>query len=66
MAPAHARKIMFDDIAEAVPNHATKERQCLSCSGTFRSQWAGERICKLCKQTSAWRAGVAPQSTSAR
>jgi hypothetical protein len=35
-----------------------KERHCLSCEGTFTSHWAGERVCKNCKQGSAWRAGV--------
>lgn len=44
------------------PNDAAetgKPRGCLSCSATFVSVWAGERICKRCKQSSAWRAGVA-------
>ena len=36
-----------------------KPRECLSCSATFASVWAGDRICKKCKQSSAWRAGVA-------
>ncbi len=36
-----------------------KERRCLSCTELFLSHWAGERICVRCKQTSAWRSGVA-------
>jgi len=36
-----------------------RDRQCLSCRDTFASLWSGERICKHCKQSSAWRAGIA-------
>jgi|GEM_PF-1773148 len=34
-----------------------KTRKCLMCGETFESQWAGERVCKSCKSTAAWRAG---------
>jgi hypothetical protein len=40
------------DVAEGKP------RKCLSCEDTFASLWAGERICKKCKQSSGWRAGI--------
>jgi hypothetical protein len=36
-----------------------KKRACLSCKSTFASEWAGERVCKQCKQSSAWKSGVA-------
>jgi uncharacterized paraquat-inducible protein A len=39
-----------------------KVRQCLRCQDTFRSEWAGERICPRCKTTAAWRKGVPQQS----
>jgi protein-arginine kinase activator protein McsA len=43
-----------EDVAEDV-----KERRCLSCTMTFTSLWAGERVCKRCKQSATWRSGVA-------
>jgi hypothetical protein len=33
-------------------------RACLVCRKPFLSAWAGERICRQCKSTSAWRGGV--------
>jgi hypothetical protein len=35
-----------------------KIRNCLVCHSAFLSAWAGERICKRCKGTSAWRNGT--------
>jgi hypothetical protein len=35
-----------------------KMRACLVCKRQFLSAWAGERICRQCKSTSAWRGGV--------
>jgi hypothetical protein len=35
-----------------------KMRDCLICRRQFLSAWAGERICRRCKSTSAWRGGV--------
>jgi len=35
-----------------------KMRACLVCRKPFLSAWAGERICRQCKSTSAWRGGV--------
>ena len=34
-----------------------KTRRCLMCSRDFDSAWAGERICRKCKSTAAWRTG---------
>ena len=34
-----------------------KQRRCLMCREPFPSEWAGERICKRCRQTAAWRQG---------
>ncbi len=34
-----------------------KVRKCLLCSTHFESEWAGERVCKKCKATAAWRQG---------
>ncbi|NIA70756.1 hypothetical protein HBA54_19330 [Pelagibius litoralis] len=32
-------------------------RSCLKCRDHFESTWPGERICKRCKSTAAWREG---------
>ncbi len=37
----------------------TKERKCLKCREEFLSSWPGERICRTCKSSSAWREGIA-------
>lgn len=50
---------MRDLSTEEPTVEAVKERRCLSCTETFASNWAGERICKRCKQTASWRSGVA-------
>jgi hypothetical protein len=36
-----------------------KTRNCLVCKSAFVSAWAGERICRRCKSTEKWRAGLA-------
>ncbi len=36
-----------------------KERKCLKCREEFLSSWPGERICRTCKSSSAWREGIA-------
>lgn len=35
-----------------------KKRQCLCCSTSFTSEWAGERVCQKCKASNGWRSGV--------
>ena len=39
------------------PGADTKVRKCLVCEEDFESQWAGERICRKCKSSAAWRSG---------
>jgi hypothetical protein len=46
------KKPKADSDAEA------KTRHCLICKARFVSQWAGERICRRCKSTAAWRSGA--------
>jgi hypothetical protein len=36
-----------------------KPRRCLMCHNPFDSEWVGERVCRRCKDTSAWREGDA-------
>jgi hypothetical protein len=40
----------------------TKLRSCLMCGSSFRSLWAGERVCSKCKTTRDWRTGDASMS----
>ena len=35
-----------------------KIRKCLICRAPFPSGGAGERICRRCKDTAAWRSGA--------
>jgi len=49
----HTYKTTETDDAEA------KTRDCLLCKTAFPSAWAGERICRRCKSTEKWRAGLA-------
>jgi predicted RNA-binding Zn-ribbon protein involved in translation (DUF1610 family) len=66
MSPKTARKpsqMSQMEEAEPVTVVATKARRCLSCEETFMSQWAGERVCPRCKQTSAWRGGLSYRRT---
>jgi hypothetical protein len=41
-----------DDQAPVVP---PKTRRCLRCRATFESDWAGNRVCKTCKNSGTWR-----------
>jgi len=43
------------DEEEQAPSQKT--RKCLFCSTDFLSEWSGERVCKKCKATAAWRQG---------
>ncbi len=38
-------------------NLEIKERRCLMCGERYESTWSGDRICKRCRQTAAWRQG---------
>lgn len=59
-----------DTPTEQPMSDVPKYRQCLRCSDTFQSQWAGERICSRCKSSSTWRNGTplgsAPSSNNNR
>jgi hypothetical protein len=46
------------DVEEYTPRGMTpKMRHCLRCRTPFLSEWSGERICRKCKSTIAWRQG---------
>ena len=40
------------------PGDVPKVRKCLMCGNSFESAWSGERICKRCKGSSAWKSGA--------
>ena len=42
--------------------HVTKTRSCLKCREPFKSEWAGERVCKTCEGRDSWRTGTASTS----
>ena len=42
---------------EEPDNLNQRTRKCLLCGTHFESEWAGERVCKKCKATAAWRQG---------
>ncbi len=49
---------------EPLHAHEIKTRACLRCRAAFVSAWAGERICRGCKDSAVWQAGAAePLST---
>ena len=40
-----------------------KLRKCLTCQTQFESEWSGERICKRCKSSAAWKSGAGTGSS---
>ena len=48
---------VLDDQLDAPVAVPPQTRSCLRCRTKFESEWAGERICKRCKGTAAWREG---------
>jgi hypothetical protein len=46
-----------DSGVDTGPKMEAKVRKCLMCREPFPSEWAGERICRKCKSTAAWRNG---------
>ena len=53
-ASASLKSIEDEEQVEIAP----KERRCLKCEKSFTSHWFGERICKQCKHSNSWRAGL--------
>jgi hypothetical protein len=49
-----------DDHKKPTAEHGAdaKMRRCLMCKRPFPSAWAGERFCRACKSTEAWRSGI--------
>jgi hypothetical protein len=45
------------ELEERRPPEQPKLRSCLSCQDKFVSAWSGERICKRCRSSAAWRNG---------
>jgi hypothetical protein len=56
---AEDERTMRDDFERDRPRAPeAKTRKCLVCQTPFPSAWAGERVCRRCKATSAWRSGA--------
>ena len=51
---ADAKRSLHNDDETLTP---PTTRSCLKCHNPFLSAWAGERVCKACKNTTAWRSG---------
>ncbi len=53
-------RAMDDDHKKPTSERDTgpKTKPCLVCKAPFLSEWAGERVCRRCKSTAAWRSGV--------
>jgi hypothetical protein len=48
---------------ETVPrNRGTVTRKCLMCKEVFASEWSGERVCKRCRSSGAWKHPAAYRS----
>jgi hypothetical protein len=54
-----------DALIDRPPRDVSKIRLCLKCRSEFESQWSGERLCKRCKSSKAWRAGGYAQPRAA-
>jgi len=50
---------MVDSSAQLPDKPPHRTRLCLRCRTAFDSAWAGERICRRCKDSQAWRSGEA-------
>lgn len=57
-ATAEEQAVDSREESEPVRQDEQKIRNCLICKSPFPSAWAGERICRRCKSTSAWRSGA--------
>ena len=69
---AHARRKFYESL-ETAPDEAStvmvgirrlyaveaeaKERRCLMCGESFPSTWPGDRVCRRCRSSAAWRQG---------
>ncbi len=60
MTDTPAKDVLHEELHRGV----AKVRLCLRCQHSFKSEWAGERICSRCKGSSAWRSGIPVRSSS--
>ena len=43
---------------KTAPSDGTK-RTCMMCKESFVSEWSGERVCKRCRGSGAWKHSAA-------
>ena len=55
MKPVDKNEPEYDE--DVRRNDERKTRKCLVCETPFLSEWAGERVCRNCKQRAEWRSG---------
>jgi len=51
------REAKQDTTQDDDAQYERKLRRCMMCGENFESDWAGERICRRCKSTEAYRRG---------
>jgi hypothetical protein len=51
------REAKQDTTQDDDSQYERKLRRCMMCGENFESDWAGERICRRCKSTEAYRRG---------
>ena len=54
-----------DELSDRRAPEVSKIRLCLKCRSEFESLWSGERLCKRCKTSKAWRTGGYAQPRAA-
>jgi hypothetical protein len=59
------RKSKTRSIKKDRPEIILTPRSCLSCSQTFGSESVGNRICRPCRNTDAWKSAPVPYSAAA-
>ncbi len=51
-------KLPQDEEHETFPRQEDpRTRRCLMCATDFLSEWSGNRICKRCRSSAAYRSG---------
>ncbi len=61
-----SKDIPLDEPLRQALGDVPKNRPCLRCKIVFESEGFGDRICRRCKATSAWRSNIAVSPGSAR
>jgi hypothetical protein len=55
-----------EDDLDPLPPRIAADRRCLSCTRTFRSHSAANRICPRCRNQEAWKNGISECASTLR